>query len=82
MEGLRKTHDSFIGRIPESGFLRQSQLIPLIVPVSHSTFWRMIRSGKFPSPVKLGPKTTAWRVEDVREWISSQGAPAADRGRG
>lgn len=55
--------------LPSVGFVRQSQLIPTIVPFSAATLWRRVKSGEFPSPVKLSERVTAWRVEDVRAWI-------------
>lgn len=65
--------------IPESGFLREWQVIgdpqsdppiPAIVPVGRSTWWAGIKAGRFPKPVKLGPRITAWRVEDIRTLIN------------
>lgn len=35
------------------------------IPVSKSTWWAGVKSGRFPQPVKLGPRTTAWRAEDI-----------------
>ncbi|QOY95721.1 AlpA family phage regulatory protein [Massilia sp. UMI-21] len=67
-------------QLPETGFLRLPQIIgdnkvqppvPAVVPVCKSTWWAGVKSGRFPSPVKLGPRTTAWRVEDIRALISS-----------
>ncbi len=56
---------------PETGFVRLSSIIgpgrPL--PISKSTWWAGIKEGRFPQPVKLGPRTTAWRVEDIRALI-------------
>jgi prophage regulatory protein len=76
MSNTREAQEGFLGRIPETGFLRQSQLVPIIVPVGHATFWRMVKDGRFPAPVKLGPKVTAWRAEDVRAWIANPGMAA------
>lgn len=66
--------------LPESGFLRLPQIIgdprrgiPPCFPVSKSTWWAGVRSGKYPKPVKLGERTTAWRVEDIRSLLASQG---------
>jgi len=65
-------------QLPDTGFLRLSQLIgnpkaklPIsaIIPVSKSTWWAGVKSGRFPKPVKLGPRITAWRVEDIRNLI-------------
>ena len=52
---------------PEFGFVR----LPQIWPASHceSAWWEGCRTGRYPKPVKLGPRTTAWRVEDIRELI-------------
>ncbi len=32
-----------------------------------------VKDGRFPKPVKLGVKTTAWRVEDIRDLIERLG---------
>jgi predicted DNA-binding transcriptional regulator AlpA len=39
------------------------------VPVSKSTWWQGVKDGRFPQPVKLGPRITAWRAEDIRELL-------------
>lgn len=73
-------------QLPETGYLRLSQIIgnatarpsiPAVIPVSKSTWWAGIKSGRFPPPVKLGLRVTAWRVEDIRALIEKL---AADRG--
>lgn len=67
-------------KLPETGFLRLSQIIgdpraeppiPAIIPVKKSCWWDGVRTGRFPKPVKLGPRVTAWRVEDIRALIAS-----------
>jgi predicted DNA-binding transcriptional regulator AlpA len=60
-------------RLPETGFLRQPQVL-VFVPISRATLWRRIQAGTFPGPVKLSARVTAWRAEDVRRWIAEQGA--------
>ena len=40
-----------------------------IIPVSKSTWWEGVKTGRFPKPVKLGQRTTAWCVEDIRKLI-------------
>ena len=61
--------------LPQTGFVRLPAIIgpggP--IPVSKSTWWEGIRSGRYPKPVKLGPRITAWRVEDIRALIKSGG---------
>lgn len=58
-------------KLPQSGFIRQSQLIPSLIPFSPATLWRKVKDGTFPAPVKLSPRVTAWRVEDIRAWMQS-----------
>lgn len=62
----------------QTGFVRLSQIIgnpkaeppiPPVIPVSKSAWWSGIKSGRFPKPIKLGPNTTVWRVEDIRALI-------------
>ena len=64
--------------LPETGFLRLPQIVgdskaqppvPALIPVSRSTWWAGVKSGRYPQPVKLGPRITAWRVEDIRRLI-------------
>jgi prophage regulatory protein len=54
--------------LPETGFVRLATVLALI-PVGKSSWWEGIKKGRFPKPIKLGPRTTAWRVEDIRHLI-------------
>jgi len=56
--------------LPETGFVRLPQVLK-VFPVSKSTWWAGVKNGRYPKPVKLGPKMTAWRVEDIKELIAS-----------
>jgi len=57
---------------PAMGFVRQSELVPGMVPFSPATLWRKVKSGEFPQPVKLSARVTAWRLEDVHAWMQSR----------
>lgn len=54
------------------GFLRLPEVLKLF-PVSKSTWWQGVRDGKFPTPVKLTERTTAWRNEDIRALLEKVG---------
>lgn len=71
--------------LPEIGYLRLPQIvgkpaignvpaIPALIPVSKSTWWAGVRSGRYPKPVKLGDRITAWRVEEIRTLIEQVAA--------
>ena len=71
--------------LPATGYLRLKQIIgspnadppiPPLIPICKSTWWAGVKSGRYPRPVKsLGPRITAWRVEDIRALIERD-APA------
>ena len=56
--------------IPSTGFLRLPQVLALI-PISKSAWSAGCQSGRYPKPVKLGPRTTVWRAEDIAAFIES-----------
>jgi predicted DNA-binding transcriptional regulator AlpA len=67
-------------QIPETGFLRLPQIvgdkkkgIPAILPIGKSTFLMRVKDGVFPQPVRLGERTVAWRVEDIKALIAGFG---------
>lgn len=55
-------------KIPEAGFLRLPQVLA-VYPVSKSTWWEGVRRGRYPAPVKIGARCSAWRAEDIRALI-------------
>jgi predicted DNA-binding transcriptional regulator AlpA len=56
--------------LPNEGYVRLPQVLAAI-PVSKSSWWAGCKSGRYPAPIKLGPKTTAWRVSDIRALIAA-----------
>ena len=67
--------------LPKTGLVRLPQIlgdanaeppIPAVIPVSRSTWWAGVKSGRFPQPVKLGPRITAWRVADILNMIDGE----------
>lgn len=63
--------------LPATGFIRLNTLLQ-VFPVSRSAWWAGVKSGRYPPSVKLGPRTTAWKVEDIRALIEeSSGAGRA-----
>lgn len=45
--------------------LRLNQFIPDIIPMCKSAWWEGVRKQVYPSPIRLGPKITAWRSDDL-----------------
>ena len=54
--------------LPEEGFARLPQVL-YVLGIGKTSLWQGIKTGKYPAPIKLGPRTTVWRVEDIRAVI-------------
>lgn len=52
-------------------FVRERQIL-LMLPFSKSTLWRKVKEGSFPKPIKLSERVTAWRIEEINDWMVSQ----------
>jgi predicted DNA-binding transcriptional regulator AlpA len=50
-------------------------MTPAIIPISRSTWLQGVREGRFPKPIKLSKRTTAWRVQDILALVNG----SADR---
>lgn len=66
--------------LPSTGFLRIWQILgdakrgaPPLIPVSRAAWWAGIANGLYPKGIKLGPRTTVWRVEDILALIEAMG---------
>jgi prophage regulatory protein len=55
------TTDSFL-RLPE---------VLAIIPVSRATWYEGINKGRFPAPVKLGPRVSLWRRSDIEQLVAA-----------
>jgi predicted DNA-binding transcriptional regulator AlpA len=68
--------------LPSEGYLRIHQIIgcrkrgiTAIIPVSASTWWKGVRSGRFPAGQTLpGGRMRVWDVAEIREYLASGGA--------
>lgn len=58
-------------RLSDNALIRLSQLLAGgLLPFSTSTAWRRVREGRFPRPLRISTQVTAWRVGEVRKWLS------------
>ncbi|PCI44126.1 MAG: transcriptional regulator [Proteobacteria bacterium] len=64
--------DFQLGILPDAGFMRLTQVLS-VMPISKTAWYEGIKEGKFPAPVKLGERTAAWRVQDIRNLITRLG---------
>jgi prophage regulatory protein len=62
-------------QLPTAGYVRLPTVLA-VFPVSRSAWWAGIKNGRYPAGVKLGPRTTAWRVEQIRALLETAATKA------
>lgn len=62
---------------PVKRLLRIKQVLARL-NISRSSWLEGCRTGRFPQPIKIGPRTTVWREEDINAFIDSLGKRGAD----
>ena len=67
-------------QLPPGGYVRLPTIIGNrkkgttgLLPFGATTWWNGVKSGRFPTPVKLGPRITAWRAEDIAKLLEELG---------
>ncbi len=69
---------------PLTGFVRLSSILAPAgpIPVCKSTWWQGVKTGRFPAPQKLGPRTTVWLASDIRALFEKSAGNSAGRSHG
>lgn len=52
--------------------LLSRRTVETLTSISRATLYRLMKTGEFPSPVKVSAGRVAWREADVRGWIESR----------
>jgi len=55
------------------GFMRLQTVLNLI-PISKTSFYAGVREGLYPAPIKIGKRTSVWRVSDIHQLIEDLGS--------
>jgi len=58
-----------LNQLPQTGFVKLPTILSAI-PVSKSTWWAGVKSGKYPRSIKHG-SSTFWKAEDIHALIES-----------
>lgn len=69
---MSETVQNVAPALPEVGFLRLSEVLKLI-PLSKSAWFRGVAEGRFPRPVKLTQRASAYRASDIRDLLERLG---------
>lgn len=66
---MKQTEDRYL-RLWQIVGSKKHDTHPLI-PISRSSWLAGVKSGRFPKPIKLGPRVTVWKSQDVYALIAS-----------
>lgn len=67
------TTETYSVTLPAVGYAR-APVVSRVVGIAVSTLWAWSAQGRFPKPVKLSPRVSAWPVADVRAWLADPAA--------
>ena len=73
VEKMAEKQDRLL-RLPD--IIGDSNAVPPIlarIPVSRSTWWAGVASGRFPKPIRFGRRITCWRESDIQNIIDGKG---------
>ena len=51
--------------------LLRAKEVLAIIPISRSSWYKGVKEGRYPQPIKLGPRTTCWRESDINKLIEN-----------
>jgi prophage regulatory protein len=55
----------------ENAILRWTE-VAKIIPISRSHAHGLAAQGKFPKPIKLGPRASGWLKSEINAWIADR----------
>jgi prophage regulatory protein len=61
-------HNTALNHLSQSAYIRLPEILNLL-PIGRSTWWQWVATGKAPKGIKLGAKTTAWKLSDIQKLL-------------
>ncbi len=61
-----------LNTLPDYAYLRLQQVLA-IIPVSRSAWYLGITTGKDPAPIKLGERTSVYKLSDIKKLLADIG---------
>ena len=57
--------------------LRRRQ-VEEVTGLTRSSIYRLMQTGQFPRPVRVGPAAVRWRASDITAWLESRPVTTGD----
>jgi prophage regulatory protein len=70
MKKASLNYDVAAATLPTVGYARLPKICA-VTGLGRSTIWAWVRQERFPKPIKLSSRASAWRVEDINEWLAN-----------
>ncbi len=71
-----------MSNLENESLLRLPQVLK-IIPISKSAWWQGCKDGRYPKPIKLGPRTTVWKASDISAFMRQLSrSPVQDESNG
>lgn len=65
--------ETYTAGLPATGYARLP-IVAACTGLAKSTVWSWCAQGRFPKPVKLSPRVSAWPVAAIRDWLADPAA--------
>lgn len=52
-------------------FYRSDKEVSAMLGIGRSTLWAWVAQGRFPAPLKIGPRTSRWSDRVIQQWQDS-----------
>jgi predicted DNA-binding transcriptional regulator AlpA len=79
--GLRHSHpmknETVFAQLPAVGYVRLRQILA-VIPIGRSTWWKGVKEGRFPQPIKFSERVTVWSARDIWALIQTPTPPSID----
>ena len=59
---------------PEAKMILRMKDVCSELGVSRASVYRLLQSGSFPKPLKLGKRAIGWERDHIQQWVKSRGA--------
>ena len=46
--------------------------------IARTTIYRLMRSGEFPEPIKVGPRAVRWPASEIEAWLADRPRATGD----
>lgn len=62
-----------LAALPDDSLIPQRDVL-VIINISRTSWWRGVKDGRYPQPVKLGPRMNRWRIGSIRDLVRGEAA--------